>query len=958
MRASGFLLLAGAAACATAAHGQAAPVQTPAPDPAPVADAAPPPPALGDTPAAPVDQPQTAPAVEPVTEAAEPGADEDEETAPDIIVTGSRAQRGAVVGDIAPEQQLSPADIRSYGVSSVADLLTELSPQTRSGRGSGGAPVVLLNGRRISGFAEIRDLPTEAIQRVDILPEEVALKYGYRADQRVVNFVLRRRFRAVTVELDDRVATEGGRQQPEGELDLLRITGTGRASLHLEYSQADALSEAERDIVQGSGSAAVGGNLSSVGGGDLAPGLGDTVPVPAIAGTRAPQLTDFAAGVNVTDQSRLRTLLPETRTLQGNAVYATTLFGNVSAALNGRIEHNRTESDRGLADATLALPATNPFNPFGQPVTLTRAFDSLGALQQRNSSTEAHLGASLNGDAGQWRWSVTANVDRNESDTRTQTGVDVSDLQDALTASAATANPFAAFPLTRLPDNQGRSTSTQAEFDTLASGPAFRLPAGQANVSLRIGASTSDFSSRSVRLGEASGADVARDSANAQANLDLPIASRREGVLSALGNLSLNGNVAVEHLSDFGSLWTLGYGANWSPIEGVRLLASVTDEDRAPSAAQLGNPQVVTPGVRVFDYVNGTTATVTTITGGNPGLSADNRHVLKLGLDVRPWSARDISFSANYVSSRTDDPISAFPSATAAIEEAFPTRFFRENGTLLRIDSRPINYARAERSELRYGVNLSFPVKSQVQRQLEAFRAGTGPNPFAGLRPPGRARRNPAQPDGSAAAGTQPGPGPAGNQASDGSAPAGGADASPRPRRFGGFGGRGGRGQGGGRVQFALYHTWHLTDRVLVADNGPLLDLLNGDAIGSSGGQPRHELEGQAGYSNNGLGARLSVTFRSATEVQGGTAAAPETLNFGSLATANLRLFADLGQRLDLVRRHPWLRGTRVTASVDNIFNTRQRVTDATGTVPIGFQPGYLDPLGRTVRVSVRKLFF
>ncbi|MDP9085509.1 MAG: TonB-dependent receptor, partial [Pseudomonadota bacterium] len=150
----------------------------------------------------------------------DPAQDQGEGDQTDIVVTGQR-QQGAVIGDIPPEQQLSQADIRSYGVGSVAELLTELAPQTTSGRG--GQPVVLLNGRRISSFAEIRDLPTEAIQRVDILPEEVALKYGYRADQKVVNFVLRRRFRAATVELSDRQATEGGRNTPNAELDLLKI---------------------------------------------------------------------------------------------------------------------------------------------------------------------------------------------------------------------------------------------------------------------------------------------------------------------------------------------------------------------------------------------------------------------------------------------------------------------------------------------------------------------------------------------------------------------------------------------------------------------------------------------------------------------------------------------------------------------------------------------------------------
>ena len=60
---------------------------------------------------------------------------------------------------------------------------------------------MLLNGQRISGFRELRDIPTEAIQRVEILPEEVALKYGYRADQKVVNIVLRQRFRSTVAQI-------------------------------------------------------------------------------------------------------------------------------------------------------------------------------------------------------------------------------------------------------------------------------------------------------------------------------------------------------------------------------------------------------------------------------------------------------------------------------------------------------------------------------------------------------------------------------------------------------------------------------------------------------------------------------------------------------------------------------------------------------------------------------------
>jgi iron complex outermembrane receptor protein len=944
-----FLLLATTAA--VPAWAQTTP--TPSSNPANVTTSVTAAPAAQDTSLSNPAAAQTLPAVPPAgspsdAAVATPEAEGDAGEGEEIVVTG-RKPVGSVVGDIPPEQTLSPADIRSYGVSSVADLLTELSPQTRSGRGSGGAPVVLLNGRRIGGFSEIRDLPTEAILRVEILPEEVALKYGYRADQRVVNLVLRPRFRAYTLELDDRIATDGGRNQPEVEGDWLRVNRTGRTSIHLEYNQASALTEAERGIIQAPGGAASAGNVTLAG--------GTILGVPAAAANGALAAGEFLATANPSDQARFRTLLPKTKSFQANGVYATSLTDRIGATFNARVEHNVSDADRGLVAGAFTLPAGTPFSPFAEDARVTRAFPELGALGQHVESTDAHLGASANGDQGRWRWTVNANADYGASNTRTQTGLDTTAFQALLDAGNAIANPFGAFDLVRTPDNLGRSRSTNLSLDTLATGPLFSLPAGDANTSIRVGASSADFSSRSTRGGVVQQPDISRDIGNAQVNLDLPIASRSRGVLSAIGDFSLNANVAADHLSDFGTLWTLGYGANWSPLRGLRLIYSVTEEDEAPSAQQLGNPQVPTAGVRVFDYVRGTTATVTTVTGGNLALRADTRHVTKLGATLQPWSERDINLTANYVTERVDDPIASFPAASAAIESAFPDRFTRVNGDLIRLDTRPINFARRERSELRYGFNVSFRVKSKIQKELEAFRAGTGPNPFAGLRPPGGRRRDgDAQPDGSGAraaanGGEQPAAAPAGD--------------APGGRRFGdgrgggrGGGRFGGGAGGGGRVQFALYHTWNFTNRVTIADGGPVLDLLNGDAVGGSGGQSRHEIEGQAGYSNNGLGARASLNFQSATRVNGGTPTSPQTLNFGSLTRLNLRLFADMGQRVDWVRAHPWLRGTRVTLSLDNAFNQRQRVTDATGTVPIGFQPGYLDPLGRTIRVSVRKLFF
>lgn len=881
---------------------------------------------------------------------------------PDIVVTGSRTQPGAVIGDIPPEQQLSPADIRSYGVSSLSDLLTELAPQTRSDRGGGGAPVVLLNGRRIGSFAEIRDIPTEAIQRVDILPEEVALKYGYRADQRVVNVVLRRRFRAVTTEGAAAVATEGARVSPDAQVDLLHINSGRRFNLHLRYQESNELLESDRGIVSQPNNFSIPGNVVS--------GAGTVFGVPAAATNGAqPASAFFATPATVTDPARYRTLLPATSDFSANTVYATAI-GKVTATLNARLQATDSTSKQGLVPLALALPQGSPFNPFGAPVTVDRALSAFTPLEQNTHSVAGHLGVSFGGDLGKWRWSLLSNYDRTDTRSFTETGVDATALQAALDRGDPTANPFAAIVPGALvgaaAGNNAYSRLVATNIDALASGPIVQLPAGPLSTSVRVGGAINTITSDSTRFGLFQAARERRGIVNAQANVDIPITSRRTGFLDRIGDLSANVNLAVDQLSDFGTLTTVGYGANWSPIVPLRFIASVTDQRDAPTQNQLGDPQITTPGVRVFDFVTGQSVAVTRVTGGNPLLARDDRHVVKFGLTAKPFGKRDLTFTANYIRARTNNPIAVFPSATAAITAAFPDRFTRDaSGTLTRVDARPINFARSDTEELRYGFDFSIPLKSKLQKQFEAFRAGTGPNPFAGLFPPGRGPGGfgggpggERSPGAAPTTGAQGAPG-AGGPGGERGGPGGGGGG------FRGGGGFGGRGQAGGRLQFALYHTWHFRDTVLVRQGGPLLDALNGDVIGASGGgQARHELEGQFGYANNGIGVRLSGNYQTGTQVNGfgsgatGSASGTGALNFGSLSTFDLRLFADVGQQLRFVRKHPWARGVRVTAGITNLFDTRQRVTDATGAVPFSYQPDYLDPLGRTVRISLRKLFF
>ena len=793
----------------------------------------------------------------------------------DIVVTANRAQPGAVVGDIKPEIQLSPADIRSFGVSSVADLLNEISPQTRSDRGGGGAPLVLLNGRRISGFNEIKDIPTEAILRVDVLPEEVALKYGYPADQRVVNIVLRPRFRAKTLEGTGGSATEGGAANEAGSADYLRIQKNGRLNVDAKVTHVDAVTEADRDVV-------------------AAP----------------PRL---APSGEVPDVAQYRTLTRDADTAALNAVYNHVLPGDLSATANLRVEYDTSQGENGFGTVLLPVPPTSPFAP---PALVSRYATDLGPLLADTKSSQIHAGATLNHDGKDWRWSVIANFDRTDTRTRNDSGADASVFAALVAAGGDPLAPFGPTLVRRTPDT-AQNLAQSGSIDGLLSGSPLSLPAGDVNVSLKLLASLSGFDGGSDRGGVAATTHFKRDIVSGQVSLDVPLTSRKQGFGGAIGDLTVNGNFAAQHLSDFGTLTTLGYGLNWVPRRPLTIIASHTTDHAAPSAQQLQGPVITTPNAAVFDPVTGTTAFVTLIQGGAPGLQASERAVTKLEANWKPLAKPDLTVTANYIRTHFTNAIAAFPATSAAIEAAFPDRFGRDaDGNLISLDQRAVNFASESSDTLRYGFNLSIPLKS------------TQVNPFAGLRRSG-------------------GDGPR-----EGGGGGGGGG------RGGGFGGGGFGGGNSGRLQFAAYHSIYFTDTVLIRPGVPVLDLLNGGALGSSGGQPRHEVDVQAGYSKDGLGARLSANWRSGTRVDAAAGDRSGALTFAPLATANLRLFANLGQMPRLVKDHPWLRGTRLTLAVTNLTDARERVTDATGATPLAYQPGYLDPVGRAVTISFRKLFF
>ncbi len=519
-------------------------------------------------------------------------------------------------------------------------------------------------------------------------------------------------------------------------------------------------------------------------------------------------------------------------------------------------------------------------------------------LKREVDTRTAHLGTALGGRAGTWLWSFTGNYDRATLTTFTDTG----------------GAPGA--------QDEARSVNAVADADLVLSGTLFDLPAGPITSSLNAAGETRDFSSRSLRGGVRQNAALSRDTIGVQASFDLPIASRSRKKLRWLGNLSANVNLAFDALSDFGTLRTFGYGLNWSPVEGLNFIASATNEEGAPTVEQLGSPLVVTPNVRTFDFTRREAIDITRIFGGNPGLRPDDRHVFKLGINARPFSQADLILSFDYIKTRIDDPIAPFPIATPEIEAAFPGRFERDlDGRLLRIDSSPLNFRRSDQEQLRWGINFTRPLgKVPPHMRSSNARFVAGESNLKSALPPGAVILRP-----------EPG--------------------SAEMKQFA---------NASSRLTLSLYYTAHLVDEILVREGGPVLDLLNGSATAARGGRPRHELEFQATVFRKGLGARLKVNWQSGSLLRG-LSAAPAggsgDLTFSNHANVSVNLFTNLAQRFGGAKAPDWLKGTRASLNINNLLNRRPQVRDETGSTPFSYQPAYLDPLGRLVSFTLRKVF-
>jgi outer membrane receptor protein involved in Fe transport len=228
-------------------------------------------------------------------EAAVPDEAEEETTSGPILVTGSRISRPTLDSAV-PITSVTTEDLLSNGDRSIGDALNDLPAlratfsQSNSTRfiGTAGLNVLdlrglgtartltLVNGRRhitVSPgdyIVDVNTIPSELIERVDVVTGGNSAVYGSDAVAGVVNFVLKKNYDGLSLTAQAGVSERGDRGSYFGALTWGKnfADGRGNIAISAEYSKQQPVFTKDRDYLSGAFSGRKQFNLTEPTGGE------------------------------------------------------------------------------------------------------------------------------------------------------------------------------------------------------------------------------------------------------------------------------------------------------------------------------------------------------------------------------------------------------------------------------------------------------------------------------------------------------------------------------------------------------------------------------------------------------------------------------------------------------------------------------------------------------------------
>ncbi len=609
---------------------------------------------------------------------AQDAADTDEDT---IVVTGSRIARPEIEAST-PVQVVSAEAIQTQASPNISDVLNQLpaagigSQRTNtnfSTSGNGVATInlrnlgsnrtlVLQNGRRLvagiggSSAVDLNNVPTELIERIEVLTGGASAVYGSEAMAGVVNFVLKKDFSGISARAQAGITDEG--DMPTQLVTAMAGTNfadnRGNIAIYGQYDNDEGLRSRNRAI----SAEDVPFRSSYVPQGRFAVPGGSVWTYDAQNNLKK----GFVTAVDGFNRNAERYISVPVERYMGSLLGHYDFNDAIGAFFEGSYAKTKSRSRlEPLAtdntDAT--MPDGNPYegltidNPF-IPALIKAQMQSVGAdtitfrkrmngvfdRSNRNDREFYRVVAGLKGQiADKWNWDAYYNYGRTTEDTSSETalrdryyyaldaitGPNGNPICRNASARASGCVPINLFGFNSVSKdaiayitNNGQlstyaSKVTQESFGANISGGVFTLPAGDVNMA--FGAEhrkekSSEVFDVETQLGNTMGNALTNTVGSykvseAYGELTVPLISEKPFAHF----LGLEGAVRVGDYSTVGTVYSWKAGATWAPVEDIRFRGVYSVATRAPNIGELyaGESQTFPSGI--VDPCEGVTLT-------------------------------------------------------------------------------------------------------------------------------------------------------------------------------------------------------------------------------------------------------------------------------------------------------------------------------------------------------------
>ena len=697
----------------------------------------------------------------------------------EVIVTGSRIP--PVAGQqVVPVHSYTRADIERSGQVTVADFLNTLPDVSIAYREDGfatgirgvttvrlhglpvGTTLSLLDGRRLEtsflGFFDLSNIPSSAIERVEVLSVGRSAIYGADALAGAVNIILRKDFDGLEANgtwghaagvTDSGANLAWGKRWERGSVSLM---GTYQDRGELLGSQREPTSSTNFPANAPTFAYFFGdcspGNVFSLDGQNL-PGLNSPQAAIPVGVTGAPTRQQFVATAGQQNQcniNRLFALLPATQR-EGALLSA---HHAIAESMDLFTEVMFSQTDLRAQEGLLidvpnyysaVLAAGNPYNPFGQDVAVSFSYPGIVGPRERHTESLLRPLVGVRGPLfSDWHYEATAYLSRDHLDEQ-QPSVNLQNVFNALSSSnAATAlNPFT----TGAPGTPQLLQSLEAIDPNnsyhakvvdrivgeqgLLRGPLFSLPAGplQAVVGGEYGQEKHETD---AGYGTVVRTVLQRKTYALFTEARVPLLAEHGSQARERLTLTLAGR--YDHSDDFGGKATWQGGLLWRATNTLSFNGGYGVSYKAPTLEEIDSPQITFTGntgtVDPFRNNEPVSRAVTVEFGSNPKLNPETGDALTLGLTYSSQALRGLQTSltyydlkiSNYISFHRSQDLINYPSAfPGAVIRAPATAQDQQQGFLGRIIQ--INQASYNFGDLHvagFDADLSYAIETGAGR--------------------------------------------------------------------------------------------------------------------------------------------------------------------------------------------------------------------------------------------------